>query len=174
MVNITLTLNGKKIQAEVEPRLSLADFLREQQRQHSVHLGCEHGVCGACTIVMNGQIARSCIALAAALDGADIWTLEGLDADPTIAVLRDTFHEQHGLQCGFCTPAMLITAREIVSSKAELTEAGVREALAGNICRCTGYAGIVRAVLSAGERLRQPGAAAAAGATTGTQSRGSH
>lgn len=148
---IELTINGEHVKARVEPRTSLADFLRQNVDARSVHLGCEHGVCGACTIVINGKIARSCIALAVALDGAEIWTLEGLNDDPIVAQLRQSFHECHGLQCGYCTPGVLITARDILQRHKNPSEGVVREALAGSICRCTGYAGIVKAVLHAAE-----------------------
>lgn len=146
MLTIELTVNGDRLTASVDPRTTLADFLRERADARSIHLGCEHGVCGGCTIVIDGRIARSCIALAAAMDGADIRTLEGLKDDPAIVQLRDSFHRCHGLQCGYCTPGMLITARDIIARHGEPEEKFLREALAGNICRCTGYAGIVKAV----------------------------
>ncbi|MDB5595320.1 MAG: Aerobic-type carbon monoxide dehydrogenase, small subunit CoxS/CutS-like protein [Hyphomicrobiales bacterium] len=155
MQMLDITINGEKLQTSVDPRMSLADFLREHADARSVHLGCEHGVCGACTIIIDGKIARSCIALAIALDGAEIWTLEGLRDDPVIEQLRASFHECHGLQCGYCTPGMLITARDIISRYGTPTESVLREALAGNICRCTGYAGIVKAVQHAAERLAE-------------------
>ncbi|MBN8974812.1 MAG: 2Fe-2S iron-sulfur cluster binding domain-containing protein, partial [Rhizobiales bacterium] len=104
---IKLRVNGEEIETAIDPRTTLADFLRQHADARSIHLGCEHGVCGGCTIVINGKMARSCIALAATMDGADIWTLEGLKDDPTIVQLRQSFHECHGLQCGYCTPGML-------------------------------------------------------------------
>jgi aerobic carbon-monoxide dehydrogenase small subunit len=152
---IELTINGERQKVSVDPRTTLADFLREQADARSIHLGCEHGVCGGCTIIINGKIARSCIALAAAMDGAEIWTLEGLREDPAIIQLRDSFHQCHGLQCGYCTPGMLITARDIIARYGNPEEKFLREALAGNICRCTGYAGIVKAVQHAAVRLGQ-------------------
>jgi carbon-monoxide dehydrogenase small subunit len=155
MQEIQLTINGEQLKAAIDPRTTLADFLREKADVRSIHLGCEHGVCGACTIVINGKIARSCIALAVAMDGADIQTLEGLRNDPAITQLRDSFHECHGLQCGYCTPGMLITARDIIARHGNPQEPFLREALAGNICRCTGYAGIVKAVQHAAARLEQ-------------------
>jgi carbon-monoxide dehydrogenase small subunit len=127
--------------------------LRERFDARSIHLGCEHGVCGGCTIVINGKMARSCIALAVAMNGADVRTLEGLNDDPSIQQLRESFHQCHGLQCGYCTPGMLITARDIIARYGNPEEKFLREALAGNICRCTGYAGIVNAVKHAAERL---------------------
>ncbi|MBN8985123.1 MAG: (2Fe-2S)-binding protein [Rhizobiales bacterium] len=150
---IKLRVNGEEIETAIDPRTTLADFLRQHADARSIHLGCEHGVCGGCTIVINGKMARSCIALAATMDGADIWTLEGLKDDPTIVQLRQSFHECHGLQCGYCTPGMLITARDIIARYGEPDEKFLREALAGNICRCTGYAGIVKAVQHAATQL---------------------
>jgi carbon-monoxide dehydrogenase small subunit len=153
MQTIKLTVNGEDIEAAVDPRTTLADFLRERFDARSIHLGCEHGVCGGCTIVINGKMARSCIALAVAMNGADVRTLEGLNDDPSIQQLRESFHQCHGLQCGYCTPGMLITARDIIARYGNPEEKFLREALAGNICRCTGYAGIVNAVKHAAERL---------------------
>lgn len=150
---IKLRVNGEEIETAIDSRTTLADFLRQHADARSIHLGCEHGVCGGCTIVINGKMARSCIALAASMDGADIWTLEGLKDDPAIVQLRQSFHECHGLQCGYCTPGMLITARDIIARYGEPEEKFLREALAGNICRCTGYAGIVKAVQHAATQL---------------------
>ena len=154
---IKLRVNGEEIETAIDPRTTLADFLRQHADARSIHLGCEHGVCGGCTIVINGKMARSCIALAATMDGADIWTLEGLKDDPTIVQLRQSFHECHGLQCGYCTPGMLITVRDIIARYGEPDEKFLREALAGNICRCTGYAGIVKAVQHAATQLARRG-----------------
>lgn len=146
-MRISLTLNGHPFSADVEPRTSLADVLRSPGCGcTSIHLGCEHGVCGACTILIDGQIARSCIALAVSCDGAEITTLEGLDKDALTSQLRDAFREHHGLQCGFCTPGMLISAREVIERNPDLDEDALRLAMSGNICRCTGYSGIVAAV----------------------------
>lgn len=152
---INLQINGEAVEATIDPRITLADFLRQQADARSIHLGCEHGVCGGCTIIINGKMARSCIALAAAMDGAEIWTLEGLRDDLAIMQLRDSFHQCHGLQCGYCTPGMLITARDIIARYGQPDETFLREALAGNICRCTGYAGIVKAVQHAATQLAQ-------------------
>ena len=150
MQTIDLTVNGEKVSATVDPRITLADFLRERVDARSVRLGCEHGVCGACTVVIDGKIARSCIAMVASLDGADVQTLEGFSNDPVIKQLRESFHRHHGLQCGFCTPGMLITARDIVNrGTATQGKNAVCDALAGNICRCTGYAGIIKAIQDA-------------------------
>lgn len=153
MNEITLTINGRQITASVEPRMLLADFLRERIGAKSVHLGCEHGVCGACTILLNGQTARACIALAVECDGAQITTLEGLRDDPVMDALCRGFHTEHGLQCGYCTPGMLITAHDHLHRKADITPEGIRHAFSSNICRCTGYAGIVRAVCKAADTL---------------------
>lgn len=153
MQTVELMLNGERIREAVQPRTTLADFLRETGGARSVHLGCEHGVCGACTVVIDGKIARSCIALSVAMNGADIKTLEGLRDDPIIVQLRDSFHKNHALQCGYCTPGMLITARDILLRGGPLTDSEVRTMLAGNICRCTGYAGCVKAIKHAAERL---------------------
>ena len=154
MRTVTITVNGEDVTATVEPRTSLADFLREERRLTGTHLGCEHGVCGACTINMDGVPARSCIAYAAALDGADIRTIEGFDDDDVMEDLRQAFTENHGLQCGYCTPGMLISCRDIVTRLPEADEKRVRLELSGNLCRCTGYVGIVRAVLAVLEKRR--------------------
>jgi carbon-monoxide dehydrogenase small subunit len=146
MKEASFTVNGRPVAARVEPRTSLADFLREHELLTGTHLGCEHGVCGACTILIDGAPARSCIAYAVACEGADIRTIEGLDDDPVAAELRAAFTAEHALQCGYCTPAMLIAARDIVLRLPEADEARIRRELAGNLCRCTGYLGIVRAI----------------------------
>ena len=149
-----LPSTGARHVADVEPRTHLADFLREQLRLTATHLGCEHGVCGACTVLINGAPARACIALTVALEGADIKTLEGLADDERMAVLKNSFHEQHGLQCGFCTPGMLISAWDLLGRKPNLSERDIREAMSGNLCRCTGYQGIVRSIKHAAETLQ--------------------
>jgi carbon-monoxide dehydrogenase small subunit len=153
MNEITVTLNGEPVTDRVEGRRTLADFIREQQDLTGTHLGCEHGVCGACTVLLDGVPVRSCITFAAAVDGCEIRTIEGFDEDPTMAVIRQAFSDAHGLQCGYCTPGMLITVRDMILRGAARSDAEIRVALAGNICRCTGYAGIVRAVELAAERL---------------------
>ena len=143
---IALTVNGRRVETAVEPRTHLADFLRESQGLTGTNLGCEHGVCGACTVEIDGVPARSCIAFAAACDGATVRTIEGFDDDPVMAQLRDAFTAEHALQCGYCTPGMLVTARDIVTRLPQADEARIRKELAGNLCRCTGYMGIVRAI----------------------------
>jgi carbon-monoxide dehydrogenase small subunit len=157
MKSVTLELNGAKAAHEVEPRETLADFLRERCRLTATHLGCEHGACGACTVVVDGQATRSCLRLAVMCNGHSVQTLEGLEHDPTMAVLRRHFHQSHALQCGFCTPGMLIMARDILLRIANPDAATVRAQLSGHICRCTGYAGIVTAIVAAGQELSRPG-----------------
>ena len=146
MKPIRLTVNGRQVVETVEARTHLADFLREKMNLTGTHLRCEQGVCGACTLLIDGQPARSCITYAVMCDGAVITTIEGLDDDPVMAALRRAFSEEHGLQCGFCTPAMLVTARDIIARVPEADEARIRLELSGNLCRCTGYVGIVRAI----------------------------
>jgi carbon-monoxide dehydrogenase small subunit len=139
----------------VPPRTHLGDFLRDRQRLSGTHLGCEHGVCGACTVQINGAPARSCLTLAVACGGAEVTTIEGFDRDALMADLRAAFTKYHGLQCGFCTPGMLISARDIVLRLPNADEATIRRELSGNLCRCTGYVGIVNAISSVIERRRE-------------------
>ena len=151
MKSVTVEVNGTKRVGEVEPRQTLADFLREQCRLTATHLGCEHGACGACTVVVNGNATRSCLRLAVMCDGHSVQTLEGFQSDPLMEILRRHFHEGHALQCGFCTPGMLIMARDILL-RLRCPDAGaVRHQLSGQICRCTGYANIVKAIVAAGK-----------------------
>ena len=145
---VSLSVNGRSIEALAEPRTHLTDFVRDALRLTGTHLGCEHGVCGACTVLINGAPARSCIAYAIACNGADIRTIEGFGDDPLMQALRDAFARHHALQCGYCTPGMLITAYDIVRRLPGADETRVREELSGNLCRCTGYVGIVEAVRS--------------------------
>ena len=154
MTQLSLTVNGETVSADVEPRLSLADFIRDQRRLTGTHLGCEHGVCGACTVLMDGEPIRSCITFAVVADGTEITTIEGFDDDEAMAQLRKAFHENHALQCGYCTPGMLVAARDIVLRLPDADEARVRLELAGNLCRCTGYVGIVDAILAVLEERR--------------------
>ncbi len=153
MITVTVDLNGSKVTHAIEPRENLADFLRERCGLTATHIGCEHGACGACTVVVDGQASRSCIMLAAMCDGRLVRTLEGLRADPVMELLRRHFHQSHALQCGFCTPGMLVTARDILQRHSRPDENTVRHELSGQICRCTGYAGIVQAIVAAGEEL---------------------
>ena len=150
---VALTVNGRPVEATVESRLSLADFLRLELRITATHLGCEHGVCGACTVLIDGEPARSCIALTVSLGGAEITTLEGLADDRAMQIIKQAFHDKHGLQCGFCTPGMLISTHDLLKRTPRPSESAVRDGLSGNLCRCTGYQGIVRAVLKAAEDL---------------------
>lgn len=146
---VRLTVNGEVIAAEVAVRLSLADFLRGQIGLTGTHVGCEHGVCGACTILVDGNLTRSCLMLAVQADGASIETIEGADASGRLARLQKAFHSRNALQCGFCTPAMLLTAAELLRVNAKPTRDEVRDWLSGNFCRCTGYQSIVDAVMEA-------------------------
>jgi len=143
---ISLTVNGQPIVAEVEPRRLLVDFLREELGLVGTHIGCEHGVCGTCTVLLNGASTHSCITLAVQADGADISTVEGLARDGEMHPLQEEFSEKQGLQCGFCTPGMLMRACEILAQNPDPSPAEVREAIASNLCRCTGYQQIVDAV----------------------------
>jgi carbon-monoxide dehydrogenase small subunit len=146
MRNVGLIINGRYVVETIDERMHLADFLREKLTLTATHLRCEQGVCGACTLLIDGHPARSCITYTVLCEGADITTLEGLEADPVVTVLRQAFIKEHGLQCGFCTPAMLVTARDIVMRLPQADDARIRRELSGNLCRCTGYAGIVRAI----------------------------
>ncbi|MDP6516768.1 MAG: (2Fe-2S)-binding protein [Alphaproteobacteria bacterium] len=146
MTALSLTVNDTRVAAEVAPRTSLADFLRDRQLLTGTHLGCEHGVCGACTVMIDGAPARSCIALAVTCEGAQVRTIEGFDDDALMARLREAFGAEHALQCGYCTPGMMIAAHDIVRRLAQADEARIRVELSGNLCRCTGYAGIVHAI----------------------------
>jgi carbon-monoxide dehydrogenase small subunit len=144
--SLTLTVNGRIVTAQAPPRQHLADFLRETLLLTGTHIGCEHGVCGACTVEIDGAIARSCITLAVACDGADVRSIEGFDDDPLMGRLREAFREAHALQCGYCTPGMLIAARDLLLRKGGLDRAAIRTEMSGNLCRCTGYAGMVEAL----------------------------
>jgi carbon-monoxide dehydrogenase small subunit len=153
--SIVVTVNGKRYQNEVPVRLTLADYLRHELGLTGTHLGCEHGVCGACTILLDGQSARSCLMLAVQANGHDILTVEGIaPSDDKLHPLQEAFRDNHGLQCGFCTPGMLTTLLEFLRDNPNPTEWEVRIAISGNLCRCTGYQGIVNAALDAAKRLR--------------------
>ena len=146
MKTIRLTVNGRTVTGQVEPRTHLADFLRERELLTGTNLGCEHGVCGACTLEIDGAPSRSCITYAVACDGAKVRTIEGFDGDEVMEALRAAFTAEHALQCGYCTPGMLIAARDIVLRLPDVDEARIRKELSGNLCRCTGYMGIVAAI----------------------------
>ncbi len=152
---VAVTVNGKKYSKEVPVRLTLADFLRHELGLTGTHLGCEHGVCGACTILLDGQSARSCLMLAVQVEGREILTVEGIAPSvDKLHPLQEAFRDNHGLQCGFCTPGMLTTLIEFLRDNPDPTEQEVRIAISGNLCRCTGYQGIVLAALDAAKRMR--------------------
>jgi carbon-monoxide dehydrogenase small subunit len=141
-VKLAATINGRPVEADVEPRMLLSDFLRHRLRLTGTHVGCEHGVCGACNVLLDREAVRSCLLFAVQVDGHDVRTVEGLEGDDS---LRAAFLDQRALQCGFCTPGFLVALAELGPALAEAPEADVRRALSGNLCRCTGYAGIVTA-----------------------------
>ena len=153
MTAIRLQINGVAVAADVPSRISLADFLREHRNLTGTHLGCEHGVCGACTLLVDGEPARSCLMLAVGCDEREITTIEGFAGDAVIEALRRNFHQHHALQCGYCTPAMLITARDLILRQRTGSEREIRDGLAGNICRCTGYTNIVTAIAEAAKEI---------------------
>ena len=153
---IVVTVNGSRYDLQVETRLTLVDCLRHHIGLSGTHVGCEHGVCGACTVLFDGQAVRSCLMFAVQADGAVVTTVEGLASENgQLHPLQQAFHDNHGLQCGFCTPGVLMSLLEFLQHNPAPTEAEVREALSGNLCRCTGYQGIVAAALDAAGRLRQ-------------------
>ena len=149
---VRLTVNGAAREGRCEERTLLADFLRESLGLTGTHVGCEHGICGACTILFNGEAARSCIMLAVQADGAELTTVEGLAKDGTLHPLQQAFREYHGLQCGFCTPGMLMTAIDLLRTNPSPTDAEIREGISAVLCRCTGYQGIINAVRAASGR----------------------
>jgi carbon-monoxide dehydrogenase small subunit len=152
---VTVTVNGTRCEvSDVEPRLLLSDFLRDTLGLTGTHVGCEHGVCGACTVLMNGDSVRSCLTLAVQANGAEITTVEGLGTPEQLNALQQQFRERHGLQCGFCTPGMLITGEDLLRKYPLATDEEIREGLSGNLCRCTGYQNIVAAIRAAAD-LRQ-------------------
>ena len=150
---IQLTVNERVYERTVDVRMTLADYLREELNLTGTHLGCEHGICGACTILWDGEAVRSCLLLAVQADGATLMTVEGLASGDLLHPLQQAFHEQHALQCGFCTPGFLMTAHAFLQETPNPTEGQVREAISGNICRCTGYAPVVQAILQASGRI---------------------
>ena len=155
MRKISVTVNGRRHEAEVESRLLLADFLRNTLDLTGTHVGCEHGVCGACTVMVDDHSARSCLMFAVQANGKSITTIEGLaQADGSLSILQEAFRQNHGLQCGFCTPGMLITLTEHLRDNPDPTEAELREVLTGNLCRCTGYQAIIEAGLDAAAKIR--------------------
>ena len=153
---ITLQVNGRKVEAQVEPRTNLADFLRTTLKLTGTHVGCEHGVCGACTVIVDGHAARSCLMLAVQADGAEVETVEGLGRVDALSPLQQAFSDCHALQCGFCTPGMLMTLESYLREHPAPSRDEIRDVLSGNICRCTGYQGIVDAAMQAAAARREP------------------
>jgi carbon-monoxide dehydrogenase small subunit len=150
---VSITVNGKLYEREVEPRLTLVDFLRHELDLTGTHVGCEHGVCGACTVLIDGRTGRSCLTFAVQVDGCRITTIEGLaKPDGQLGTLQQAMRDNHGLQCGFCTPGVLMSLTELLHDNPDPTEEEVRDVLTGNLCRCTGYAGMVAAALDAARR----------------------
>ena len=145
-VETTLTVNGQQVRRRIEPRMHLVDFLREELGLTGSHIGCEHGVCGACTVRVNGQIVRGCLMLAVQADGCTVETIEGLSDSKELAALQKAFHEKNALQCGFCTPGMLMAAQDLVSHGKKVSRDEIRAHISGNYCRCTGYQSIVDAI----------------------------
>ncbi len=152
--SIRLTVNGEAREGHCPTRKLLVDFLREDLGLTGTHVGCEHGICGACTILVNGEAARACLMLAVQADGAEIITIEGVARNGALHPLQEAFREHHGLQCGFCTPGMLMTALDLLRVNPRPTEAEIREGISAVLCRCTGYHGIIKAVAAAADRLR--------------------
>ena len=154
-MNVRFQLNGKAVQAEVPVRTTLADCIRHELLQTGTHVGCEHGVCGACTVIVDGAAVRSCLMLAVQADGATVVTVEGLSEETKLSPLQAAFRKHHALQCGFCTPGMLTTAHALLSEEPDADKARIREVLSGNLCRCTGYIPIVEAVYEARTAYRK-------------------
>ena len=152
---VNFTVNGRPVQVDVEPRTTLVDCLRSTLRLTGTHSGCEHGVCGACTVIVDGAAVRSCLMLAVQAEGRDIVTVEGLSREDGLTPLQTAFRKYHALQCGFCTPGMLTTAHALLSEEPDADEARIRSVLSGNLCRCTGYIPIIEAVLEARAAYRK-------------------
>ncbi len=153
---IELVVNGRRREASVSPRLLLSDFIRQDLALPGTHVGCEHGVCGACTVMLDGQAVRACLMFAVQADGSSLTTVEGFGSAETLSPIQEAFWEEHGLQCGFCTPGMLAAAHELLSENPNPTDEEIREAISGNLCRCTGYEYIIDAIRTAAEKLRAP------------------
>ena len=152
---VNTSINGRAYKATIEPRLTLADFLRHEVNLKGTHLGCEHGVCGACTVLLDGLSARSCLILAVQAEGIEINTVESLESNGELGILQESFWEEHGLQCGFCTPGILMSLTELLRNNQNPAEVEIRSALSGHLCRCTGYQNIVTATLAAAEKLKR-------------------
>jgi carbon-monoxide dehydrogenase small subunit len=153
-VEVNLTVNDKKRQATVAPRMLLSDFLRQELYLPGTHVGCEHGVCGACTVIVDGVTVRSCLMFAVQADGCEVSTVESLGKVDDLHPLQEAFWQEHGLQCGFCTPGMLMVAKELLAKNPDPSEDEIREAISGNLCRCTGYQNIVKSIASAAKKMR--------------------
>ena len=153
-IDVAVTVNGRKRTGTVEPRKTLADFLREDLGLTGTHLACEHGVCGACTVIIDDRAVRSCLQFAAQVDGSSVTTVEGLATNGELNPVQRAFMNEHGLQCGFCTPGFVISVTALLNDNPDPTDQEIREGLSGNICRCTGYQGIIRAVRSAASEMR--------------------
>lgn len=156
-LSVTVKVNGQEHTADVEPRMHLGDFLRTVARKTGTHLGCEHGVCGACTVIVDGDAVRSCLMLAVQANGKSVTTIEGLADGTELHPVQQAFRDQHALQCGFCTPGMIISLTAYLNKNPDADEAEIRKAISGNICRCTGYQGIVAAGLQAAKAMRTEG-----------------
>ncbi|WP_259779955.1 (2Fe-2S)-binding protein [Aestuariispira ectoiniformans] len=154
MTTISMTVNGKQVSADVEPRMLLSDFIRENQHLTGTHIGCDTSQCGACVVHLNGNSVKSCTMLAVQADGAEVTTIEGLADGDMLHPMQEAFRENHGLQCGFCTPGMVMSAVDLVTKNPNISEAEIREGLEGNICRCTGYHNIVKAVKAGADAMR--------------------
>jgi carbon-monoxide dehydrogenase small subunit len=152
---VTLTVNGQNHELRVEPRKLLADALREDCRPTGTHVGCEHGVCGACTVLVDGKPVRSCLTYAIQMEGHEVSTIESVAVNSTLSPLQQALHEEHGLQCGFCTPGIVMTFEAFLKNKPDPSDAEIRDALSGNLCRCTGYQNIVKAIQKAAEQMRR-------------------
>lgn len=167
---VTLTINGQPYTADVEPRLLLVHFIREVAGLTGTHIGCDTTSCGACTVLINGTPAKSCTQFAVQMDGASIRTVEGLEQNGQLHPIQEGFFEEHGLQCGFCTPGMMLTSMALLERNPNPTEAEIRWAISGNLCRCTGYVNIVKSVQYAARKMRESQAAPAAAGAGGGQS----
>jgi carbon-monoxide dehydrogenase small subunit len=158
---VSITINGEKKEAEVEPRLLLVHFIREVCNLTGTHIGCDTTSCGACSVLVNGTPAKSCTLLAVQVNGAEITTVEGLEQNGQLDPIQQGFFEEHGLQCGFCTPGMMLVGKALLERNPDPTEEEIRQAISGNLCRCTGYVNIVKAIQYAGKKMREPAEAAA-------------
>ncbi len=153
-VAVSMTINGEQHEGLVEPRKLLVDFIREEAGLTGTHIGCEHGVCGACTVLMEGETIRSCLTFARQAEGKDLWTVEGLAEHGNLSPLQNAFWDNHGLQCGFCTPGILMTAVELLRDNPSPSDREIREGISGNLCRCTGYKNIVKSIAAAADKYK--------------------